>query len=593
MNDRCVRRSCAVVAIVFLLVFATPAVEAETWTKQLARGVTLTQIVIGPSAPEDATPAMGSTPLEAEDTTPPMVINVLKIDPKVPGVRVQAVLGYDKVHGEGGDKGRETVGSMVKRVKAVAAVNADFFPWTGDPDNLHISGGELISEPHPRRTLFGMTSDGRFLFDRLEFDAKITLPDDKWFPIRGINRERKQNELVAYTSKYFSSTRTADNGSEAVITTEDLPVRIGVPIKGTVSKARPDVGDTPIPDGAIVLSGAGTGAKFVKEKLAEGTGVSIELNVKPSSTTGWEAVVEAVGGTPRMIRNGKIGLEVDEEGLKPGFYDRTHPRTAVGVTADGKLVLVTVDGRQSISVGIGLADLAKVMLSQGCVEALNLDGGGSSTMATPAGMLNSPSSGILRAVANGLAVLADDQPLETDGDLELGISPLNGPVESGTTAQLTLLDARTGEPLNADLANRAIWSTTGGMGFVDQSGRLYGIKARQGEAVVKLGAHVASVAVETIPGPPSKFIAKFEADPTGAPNRSTLAVSLTDLNGNPIKGQKVCIKVIAGVPDRPDALTGEDGRVSVGVTWGDTPGVKARAEVTLCILEPVTLERPE
>ncbi len=127
-------------------------------------------------------------------------------------------------------------------------MNGDFYKWIGDPTSLHISGAELISEPHPRRTVFGVTSDGEFLFDRLELDARITLPEGKWFPIRGINRARSQHELVAYTSKFFSSTTTSPEGSEAVITTSDLPVRLGVPIKGVVSEVRSNSGDTPIPE---------------------------------------------------------------------------------------------------------------------------------------------------------------------------------------------------------------------------------------------------------------------------------------------------------------------------------------------------------
>ena len=568
-------RLLAVAAI--LLVLCVSGVSAQTWTKELANGVTLTQIIKSPSGPED--------------TTPPMVINILKVDPKVPGVRVQAVLGHDKVHGDSLDKGQETVGSMVTRVQAVAAVNGDFYKWIGDPSGLYVSRAELISEPHPRRTVFGVTSDGEFLFDRLELDAKVTLPEGKWFPIRGINRARKQHELVAYTSKFFTSTTTSPEGSEAVITTSDLPVRLGVPIKGAVSEARSNSGDTLIPEGAIVLSGAGTGQKFVDEHLKPGAAVSIEFNVKPSSTTGWEKVVEAVGGTPRLIRNGKISVEVEQEGGQPGFYARTHPRTAIGVTADGKLVLVTVDGRQSISAGMKLSDLAKLMQSQGCVEALNLDGGGSTTMAAWFGVLNSPSGGIMREVANGLAVFADDELIEVDANLELGISPLNEPIESGTTAQLALLDAATGEPLNADLANRAIWSATGGMGFVDQSGRVYGIKAREGEVAAKLGSRIARIPVKTVAGPASTLTATLEADATGTPNRSTLVVSVTDLNDNSVQGQQVSVRVVGGTSDQASLTTAQDGKASTGITWDAAPGTQARVTVTAGELAPVVVQR--
>ena len=576
-------------AVVILLVLVASGVWAQTCTKELAKGVTLTQMITEPAKPDEAA---AQTAGEAEDVEPPMVINVLKIAPKVPGVRVEVVLGLDRVHDDGPDKGRENVWSMVKRVGAIAAVNGDFYEWIGDPVGLFISEGELISEPHHLRTAFGITSDGEFLLDRMKFDAKVTLKNGKSYPIAGINRERGGGELVAYTSRYFSSTVTTEKGSESVVTTEDLPVRLGVPIKGIVTRARPDLGDTPIPEDAIVLSGSGGAGQFVEDKLTEGTEVTIEFGVKPSDTTGWEKVVEAIGGTPRLIRNGKISVEVEEEGLKPGFYDRTHPRTVVGMTAGGELLLVTVDGRQNISAGMKLVDLAELMHSLGCVEALNLDGGGSTTMATPAGMLNSPSSGILRAVATGLAVFADEKPVKVDPDVEPGLALLKGPIESGATAQVALLDALTGEPLSPELTDRVIWSANGGMGFVDQSGKFHAVKAYKGEIVVKLGSHIASIPAETIPGPASNLAATLEPDPAGAPNKSALAVSVTDLNSNGVGGQQVSVKVVGGTPDQADLTTDGNGKASTGIIWDAAPETTAEVSVTVGDLAPVIVQHP-
>ncbi len=240
---------------------------------------------------------------------------------------------------------------------------------------------------------------------------------------------------------------------------------------------------------------------------------------------------------------------------------------------------------------MSLADLAKVMLAQGCVEALNLDGGGSTTMAAWFGVLNSPSGGIMREVANGLAVFADDELLEVDTSLELGISPLNEPIESGTTAQLALLDAATGEPLNAGLANRAIWSATGGMGFVDQSGRVYGIKAREGEVAAKLGSCIARIPVKTVAGPASGLTATLEADATGTPNRSTLVVSVTDLNDNSVRGQQVSVQVVGGTSDQTSLTSAQDGKASTGITWDAASETQARVTVSAGELAPVVVQR--
>ena len=549
------------IALILFILSLASVVNAGQWTKELARGVTLTQITKAPG-----------------ENAIPRVINILKVDPKTPGIRMQAVLGQDKVWGIGPVGGRETVGSMARRLDAVAAVNADFFPYSGDPLNLCIIGGELVSEPHDNRSVFGLTSDGKCLYDRLEFDARIALPDGKWFPIRGINRPRGQNELVAYTSRFFTSTCTKPDGSEAVVTLDNGPVKVGVRLKGTVAGIKPDSGDTPIPEKSIVLSGWGTGSDFIKERLVEGMAVTIEFNLKPS---GWEKVMEAVGGTPRLIRDGKIDVEIEEEHLASGFIETTHPRTAIGSTADGKIVLVTVDGRQSISTGFPLPDLARLMLDQGCVDAINLDGGGSSTMATAYGTINCPSDGPLRATANGLAVFQDQRA--PDSARNFKIAAPTETVLSGAAVQLTLTGPD-GTPLDPSIADKAIWCTTGGAGFADQSGRFWGYKAAKGEVVARLGSNVVTIPMETIPAPATRLSAVLKAD-ADMPNRSELSVRLADLNGNGVRGQ-VAVKVTGGTPDSAVIITDDDGRASTGITWDGEP---RSAEVTSGSLKAVVL----
>lgn len=582
------RRYRSVTFVVALLILCVSVIYAQTWTKPLARGVTYTQIVRQPDKPGNG--------------AVPRIINVVKVDPKEPGVKVQVVLGgNDVVWGEDSTKGRETMGDIAKRLKAVAVVNGDFCDYTGDPLGLHISGGELISEPYPRRTMFGITADGKYLFDRLELDARITLPDGKWFPVRGINRPRAQNELVVYTSRWYSKTCANDRGSEVIVTTSDLPVRLGRVIKGRITALRPDLGDTTIPSDGIVLSGAGTGSDFIKEQLKDGMEITLEFNVKPwdpgrteKVAPGWDKVVEAIGGVPRLIRDGKISLEYAEENVQPGFTETTHPRTAVGTTADGKLVLVTVDGRQSFATGMSLKDLAEFMLSQGCVNAVNLDGGGSTTLATWYGILNSPSDGSLRPLPNGIAVFADvDQScIVQSASPTITISAPEAPVASGQSVQLTLLDATTGKPLSQELASRAIWATDKGIGFVDQSGRFFGYRAGDVEVIARLPEGEARATVRVVPAPPSKLTALFERENEATPeNRSVLNVIVSDLNLNGYAGKQVRVKVEGGTADQALLTTDDKGRASTGITW-ESPRT-GKVTVTSEGLPTVTLQSPK
>ncbi|MHB1002129.1 MAG: phosphodiester glycosidase family protein [Armatimonadota bacterium] len=541
---------------------------AQTYNRQLADGVTLSQVV-------------------TQSSNQPQVINVLKVDRQRPGVNLQAVIAQDKVMNTDATKGRESISSIAKRLNATAVINADFFPFTGDMLNMHITGGELISEPMADRMIFGITSDGRCLIDTLGFNAKLTLQDGRFITIRGINRPRGKNEVVAYTSKY-SSAGTEGKGVEALVKINS-PVKINTKISGTVTEIRNPAVAVPIPADSMVISGEGISAIPVGEWLKSGDTVTIEFNITPACTSGWETVTEAVGGNPILMKNGKL---INESFDNTSFSIGPHPRTAAGVTADGKLVLATVDGRQSISRGMSLKQIAEVMKSQGCIDAVNLDGGGSTTMATLFGILNSPSEGAERPVANGVAVFGSPLP-DPESYPAFAISALPEPVKSGTSVQLSLVDASTGEALSASLADQVIWCTTGGIGFVDQSGKLYGVKARKGKVIAKLGAVTSIMPVEVIPGDAAKFSAKIDQDESGAPNRSTVSVSVTDLNGNSISGQLIHLNVTGGTPDLSDMTTDSKGKVSTGITWDAAPGEKAFVVVTCGGFKPETLNRPK
>ena len=553
-------------ALAALICMTGTASQAKTWVKELAPGVTYIQIV--------------------REAPVPRIINALKINPRASGIEIRSVLGGETVNDLDPTRGREDMGSIARRLKAAAVLNTDFCNWTGDPLGLHIEKGELVSEPYPRRTMFGITGDGKHLYDVLGWEAKVTLPDGKSHKIDGIDRDRESWELIAYTRKWFASTCTRDNGSEAVIATEDLPARLGVPIRGKVARLRTDLGDTPIPADGIVLSGAGPAGDFVENSLEEGMEVELSFNVVPTSTTGWEKVVEAAGGTPRLLRDGEIITDYVQEGIGIGHVTTTHPRSALGSTADGRLVLVTVDGRQYNAVGMALPDLARLMKQFGCVDALSLDGGGSTTLATYFGILNSPSDGKLRALPNGLAVFAPEPSFPAPEFRVL--SPADS-IVTGESMQLELVDAATGEPLRKPVANRAIWSTAQARGFVDQSGRFTGYGAGSVEVVVRLGSRTAAATIETLKGPPARMRATLDGEKPGAGNRDTLSITVYDKNWNVLEGAAVEVKITGGKPDSPGAVTGADGKAAVGVTWdGPTEG---EAEVFCEGVAPLAVKR--
>ncbi len=144
-----------------------------------------------------------------------------------------------------------------------------------------------------------------------------------------------------------------------------------------------------------LLIGRGAGARQLAKRLPVGR--RVELTVAAAGTPR-----VAVGGSEVLVAGGQV-VTSDDGAL--------HPRTAVGVDSDtGRVLLLVVDGRSEDSRGFTLVELARLMVELGAEEALNLDGGGSSTMAvTPPGgglaVANSPSDGQERSVPNGLGLV--------------------------------------------------------------------------------------------------------------------------------------------------------------------------------------------
>ncbi len=123
-------------------------------------------------------------------------------------------------------------------------------------------------------------------------------------------------------------------------------------------------------------------------------------------TVGWSNVFDVVGGGPILMRDGN---RLDICGLSCG----AHPRTGVGVKANGRILLVVIDGRQpGWSKGVTLLQFARIMDDLGAVTAMNLDGGGSSEMVVEDKVVNRPSDGQERHITNAILVLPGPDPGE-------------------------------------------------------------------------------------------------------------------------------------------------------------------------------------
>jgi hypothetical protein len=312
--------------------------------------------------------------------------------------------------GKGDVLGLEPISRQAERLTRadrypIAGVNGDFFyyPSTqnpGIPTNAAVLDGELIRTPFNRSSLV-LPASGPPSIRILQARATVTAASGTVRTLDQVNHPRGANQLVLYTPRFGASTRTAAAGVEAYLEPESFPLKYGVTQRAKVRAVQRNGGDAALNPGTWVLSGTGTGADFLSG-LAPDDSVEIRVDFDPELGPN----DQVLGGGPRLVRGGQISVEAEGGSINGTFSTARHPRTAIGFNG-GKIYLVVVDGRQpGYSIGMSLAELAQVMVDLGCTDALNVDGGGSTAMWVRGGLVNRPSDGRERPVANGLLVFS-------------------------------------------------------------------------------------------------------------------------------------------------------------------------------------------
>src|SRR5438093_3788620 len=325
----------------------------------------------------------------------PVVINVISA-PKPTGLyALKPVLSNNAI------LGRERVTSMQKRVSAeatVASVNGDLFSWTdGHPTGGLIRDGILDSGPVDFRSTVGIDTDGVLHVERVRLAG--TWQGSGQRRILGINEVPRANRTTLYTHAWGARTPAENGGAQAII--QPFPAtKPNTALTGVVTQYASG-GNQPIPpDGAVIVA-RGAQAPFLAAEAPAGSNLTVLLTLTPP----WANVLEALGGGPVVVRDGKPVYRSLEDFTTDQLTPR-HPRTGVGQTADGRILLVAVDGRQpGYSTGLTNFELALTMMRLGCVTASALDAGGSTTMAFDGKVLNRPSDpGGERAVAEALTL---------------------------------------------------------------------------------------------------------------------------------------------------------------------------------------------
>ncbi len=311
----------------------------------------------------------------------PVKMNLLRLD--LTKVRLDAVHALDSAIGT------ETVSSLATRHGAVAAINAGFFRldksiFAGDAAGILIINKEFYSESHNGR--IALLIENNLIRTIVSFEHQ-NITDffetgGKTFAV-GRNRERKNDDIVIYKSKFNRTTLTDDKGIEFFIK------------DNKVVNIFDQKGNNEIPQDGFIISASGKMREELMALLQIGTRVvSFIKQTSPTDSskgTLFRTAEDITNGVPQLIKNGKIEITWEQEKSSKSFVETRHPRTAVAKLKDGKFMMITVDGRSETSAGINLQNLAEILLELGATDAMNLDGGGSTTMFLGGKIVNQPS----------------------------------------------------------------------------------------------------------------------------------------------------------------------------------------------------------
>lgn len=405
----------------------------------------------------------------------PWMINIIEIKfdkPPTPDapIQVMAEAGADRLYqGERTSKMAHREAQEGRPV--ICAINADFYAENHRPVGLFVDDGHIFKNPYSVRPVFAVGQSGKFYITETTLSVLINI-GEKEFMLEDVNP-------------------TASGGNGAVFTPKNnRPIPFNAEFAWFRLKPR---GQTFLPNDTALFDFAGpldVAADFnmkddefviaaIKDKelaaALDGLAPQSTIRIYPKIPEIPESITMAVGGIPRLITDGKIDVAWEKAKISESFSTTEHPRTAVGFSQDGlTLWLVTVDGRQSgLSRGISLDDLAALMRELGCWQAVNLDGGGSTTMLVRDQIINSPSDlRGERVVSNSVMVVMNPQKAGPSRMVKPVIYPQNVllPANSACQFRAEWVD----EYMNpvAKAPAMAKFKVEGAVGTIDASGIL-------------------------------------------------------------------------------------------------------------------------
>lgn len=336
------------------------------------------------------------------------IIHVLIINPKE--VILKPIHANDKV------QGLETVASLARQENAIAAINGSFFRMGEKVDGLPAGilkiagrwfgvaygsrgaiGWSIVNQEKENQSNVAQSSQGlnevsqesrsdsyrpaiKVLMDRVQTKTSLEMNGYK-FPVHGVNQPGTLSKSILYTDAYGRKPDSVEGGTDIII--QNGQIQAIVP-----------AGESTIPLGGFVYA-IGPKAKRLNTPLAVGAVAKVQIKVNPTfkknDSEDWQRVDHIVGGIPLLMENGRILQDYSQERMQASFTHQQHARTAIGILSSGHWILAVVEKSQATgSPGMSLPELSSFLQKLGCYTALNLDGGGSSTLYLEGKVINNP-----------------------------------------------------------------------------------------------------------------------------------------------------------------------------------------------------------
>lgn len=262
---------------------------------------------------------------------------------------------------------RSKISNIAGKENAIVAINGGYFkPQTGVPLGTLMINKKIYTGPIYDRVAMGIFDNG---FDMARVQLKASVVTNKGgLKIDNINQPRMlSTHTIVYTSDWGEYSPPCPKYGKQIVIEDGKLIRASY-------------GSNQIPKNGFVV----VGSQKNIDTIINAKRFKLDIKINPE----WQDVNHIISGGPYLVKNGDI--YVDMTAQKLSSVGGRNPRTAIGYTKNNNLIMLTADGREGASVGLTLNELASLMKELGCVNAMNLDGGGSTVMYINGKVVNKP-----------------------------------------------------------------------------------------------------------------------------------------------------------------------------------------------------------